>query len=117
VDTPSQDVIAFDRAVTLEDKRILESTNYDVPLSLSQEQHMFTDKPGIIMRKKQLLSLKRIMRWNIPEIIVRAEQQNSLSNLIKIVFKPMYCTNRILGIAKSSYKIQFPFPKREGTRG
>ncbi len=57
-DTPSQDVIAFDRAVTLEDKRILESTNYDVPLSLSQEQHMFTDKPGIVMRKKIAALLK-----------------------------------------------------------
>jgi phenylpropionate dioxygenase-like ring-hydroxylating dioxygenase large terminal subunit len=56
--TPSQDVIAFDRAVTLEDKRILESTNYDVPLGLSQEQHMFTDKPGIVMRKKLAALLK-----------------------------------------------------------
>jgi phenylpropionate dioxygenase-like ring-hydroxylating dioxygenase large terminal subunit len=58
VDTPSQDVIAFDRAVTLEDQRILESTDYDVPLSLGQEQHMFTDKPGIIMRKKIAALLK-----------------------------------------------------------
>lgn len=57
-DTSSQDVIAFDRAVTLEDKRILESTHYDVPLSLNQEQHMFTDKPGIIMRKKIAALLK-----------------------------------------------------------
>lgn len=57
-DTSSQDVIAFDRAVTLEDKRILESTDYDVPLSLNQEQHMFTDKPGIMMRKKIAALLK-----------------------------------------------------------
>jgi hypothetical protein len=57
-DTPRQDVIAFDRAVTLEDKRILESTDYDVPLGLSQEQHMFTDKPGIVMRKKLATLLK-----------------------------------------------------------
>lgn len=51
-DTPAQDVIAFDRAVTLEDKRILESTDYDVPLSPSQEEHMFTDRPGVMIRKK-----------------------------------------------------------------
>lgn len=58
-DTPSQDVIAFDRAVTLEDKRILESTDYDVPLALSQEQHMFTDRPGIAMRQKIAALLKQ----------------------------------------------------------
>ncbi|MEO1621555.1 MAG: aromatic ring-hydroxylating dioxygenase subunit alpha, partial [Cyanobacteria bacterium J06632_3] len=57
-DTPATDVIAFDRAVTLEDKRILESTDYDVPLSLSQEQHMFTDRPGIMIRKKVMALLK-----------------------------------------------------------
>ena len=57
-ETKSSDVIAFDRAVTLEDKRILETTDYDVPLSLSQEQHMFTDKPGIIVRKKLAALLK-----------------------------------------------------------
>lgn len=45
-------VIAFDRAVTLEDKAILENTDYDTPLDLSQEQHMATDKPGIVMRHK-----------------------------------------------------------------
>ncbi len=57
-DTPQADVIAFDRAVTLEDKRILETTDYDVPLSLTVEQHMFTDKPGIVMRKKIAALLK-----------------------------------------------------------
>jgi hypothetical protein len=51
-DTPAEDVIAFDRAVTLEDKRILESTDYDVPLSPSKEEHMFTDRPGVMIRKK-----------------------------------------------------------------
>lgn len=57
-DTPTQNVVAFDRAVTLEDKRILESTDYDVPLSLKAEQHMFTDKPSIVMRKKLAALLK-----------------------------------------------------------
>jgi phenylpropionate dioxygenase-like ring-hydroxylating dioxygenase large terminal subunit len=57
-DTAKEDVIAFDRAVTLEDKRILESTDYDVPLSPSQEQHIFTDKPGLLIRKKISALLK-----------------------------------------------------------
>jgi phenylpropionate dioxygenase-like ring-hydroxylating dioxygenase large terminal subunit len=57
-ETKSSDVIAFDRAVTLEDKIILESTDYDVPLSLGREEHMFTDKPGIVMRKKIAALLK-----------------------------------------------------------
>ncbi len=57
-DTKSSDVIAFDRAVTLEDKRILESTDYDVPLDISKEQHMFTDKPGILIRKRIAALLK-----------------------------------------------------------
>ena len=58
-ETPAQDVIAFDRAVTLEDKQILESTDYDVPLSPSQEEHMLTDRPGVMIRKKVAALLKR----------------------------------------------------------
>ena len=57
-ETPSSEVIAFDRQVTLEDKRILESTDYDVPLAMGKEQHMFTDKPGIMVRKKIAALLK-----------------------------------------------------------
>jgi phenylpropionate dioxygenase-like ring-hydroxylating dioxygenase large terminal subunit len=51
-ETKSSDVIAFDRAVTLEDKQILETTDYDVPLDITKEQHMFTDKPGILIRRR-----------------------------------------------------------------
>jgi phenylpropionate dioxygenase-like ring-hydroxylating dioxygenase large terminal subunit len=58
-DTASADAIAFDRAVTLEDKRILETTDYDVPLSLGKEQHMFTDRPGIVMRQKIAALLRK----------------------------------------------------------
>jgi phenylpropionate dioxygenase-like ring-hydroxylating dioxygenase large terminal subunit len=57
-DTKSSDIIAFDRAVTLEDKRILESTDYDFPLEITQEQHMLTDKPGILIRRKIAALLK-----------------------------------------------------------
>ena len=53
----AEDVVAFDRAVTLEDKAILESTNPDVPLHPRHEQHIFTDKPGLLMRRKLLALL------------------------------------------------------------
>ncbi|MEM8504574.1 MAG: aromatic ring-hydroxylating dioxygenase subunit alpha [Cyanobacteria bacterium P01_D01_bin.1] len=46
------DIVAFDRAVTLEDKRILEGTDPDVPLDIRAEQHMASDKPGIVMRHR-----------------------------------------------------------------
>jgi len=48
--TKAADAKAFDRAVTLEDKAILETTDYDVPLELKWEQHIATDQPGILMR-------------------------------------------------------------------
>lgn len=56
----TEEVIAFDRAITLEDKRILEGTDPDVPLADSdgEEMHMHTDQPGVVMRRMfaQLLS-------------------------------------------------------------
>lgn len=56
----TEEVIAFDRAITLEDKRILEGCDPDVCLSDSdgEEMHMHTDQPGIVMRRMftQLLS-------------------------------------------------------------
>ncbi|MFQ3584534.1 MAG: aromatic ring-hydroxylating dioxygenase subunit alpha [Cyanobacteriota bacterium] len=54
----AESIIAFDRQVTLEDQLILEGTDYDVPLDLKEEQHMFTDKPGIVMRRKLAALLK-----------------------------------------------------------
>ena len=57
-DARAEVVIAFDRAVTLEDKAILETTDYDTPVDVSKEQHMATDKPGIIMRHKLAALLK-----------------------------------------------------------
>lgn len=54
-------VIAFDRLVTLEDKAILETTDPDVPLENNVEKQLFTDKPGILMRKQfaQLLGSQK----------------------------------------------------------
>lgn len=57
-ETKAADVVAFDRAVTLEDKGILESTDCDVPLVLHKEEHMATDRPGILIRKRVSALLK-----------------------------------------------------------
>lgn len=52
-DVPSADVVAFDRAVTLEDQAILESCEADVPLATTdgEEMHMVSDRPGLVMRR------------------------------------------------------------------
>lgn len=52
-EVPSEQVIAFDRAITLEDKAILESCEADVPLASvdGEELHMQSDRPGLIMRR------------------------------------------------------------------
>ncbi|GAB4372894.1 MAG: aromatic ring-hydroxylating dioxygenase subunit alpha [Elainellaceae cyanobacterium] len=57
-DASAESINAFDRLVTLEDKVILEGTDYDVPLVTADEQHMFTDKPGIVMRHKLAALIK-----------------------------------------------------------
>ncbi|MGV0025955.1 hypothetical protein ACFE35_13205, partial [Phormidesmis priestleyi ANT.L61.2] len=64
-DAKAEDIIAFDRQVTQEDKAVLESTDYDTPLDLSAEQHMASDQPGIIIRRKlaALLAAHRGERW------------------------------------------------------
>lgn len=53
-EVPAADIIAFDREVTAEDKRILETTEFDVALDDGRgwERHMASDKPGLMMRKK-----------------------------------------------------------------
>jgi phenylpropionate dioxygenase-like ring-hydroxylating dioxygenase large terminal subunit len=51
-EAPAEKVIAFDRAVTTEDRTVLETTTWDVPLGMSEELHMPADKPGIEMRRR-----------------------------------------------------------------
>jgi len=53
-EVPSEEVIAFDRRVTLEDKLVLESTDPAVPLDNREgfEVHMASDRPGLMMRRK-----------------------------------------------------------------
>ena len=56
---PAAEINAFDRQVTEEDKYILETTEYDVPLDLAMktEAHMPSDRPGMMMRNKLLALL------------------------------------------------------------
>jgi Vanillate O-demethylase oxygenase C-terminal domain len=57
-DAKAAEIIAFDRQVTQEDQAVLETTDYDAPLSLLEEQHMASDKPGILMRQRLAALLK-----------------------------------------------------------
>jgi phenylpropionate dioxygenase-like ring-hydroxylating dioxygenase large terminal subunit len=68
-----ESVVAFDRRVTLEDKRILEGTDPDVPLDLKSEQHMPSDQPGIAMRR----ILKRLIERDTSERAVGAPPPSS----------------------------------------
>jgi len=52
VDAKAADIIAFDRQVTQEDQTVLESTDFNTPIDITAEQHMSSDQPGIIMRRK-----------------------------------------------------------------
>ncbi len=54
-DAKAEDVIAFDRVVTEEDRDILESTDFDVPLDQTGlEMNMPSDRPGVLMRRMLL---------------------------------------------------------------
>jgi hypothetical protein len=57
-DAKAEDIIAFDRMVTDEDRGILESTDWDVPLDQAGiEMNMPSDRPGVLMRKMLLKAL------------------------------------------------------------
>jgi phenylpropionate dioxygenase-like ring-hydroxylating dioxygenase large terminal subunit len=58
-DVRAEDIIAFDRQVVLEDKVVLETTDFDTPLDVTIEQHMSSDRPGIVMRHKLIALLKQ----------------------------------------------------------
>jgi phenylpropionate dioxygenase-like ring-hydroxylating dioxygenase large terminal subunit len=57
-DASAESIIAFDRQVVNEDKRVLESTDYDTPVDVTAEQHMASDQPGIIMRRQLAALIK-----------------------------------------------------------
>ncbi len=51
-DAPAADIIKFDRQVTNEDRYILESSDFDVPLDQAgAEFSMGSDRPGVTMRR------------------------------------------------------------------
>jgi len=59
-DARAEDVNRFDRQVTIEDKGILETTDFDVPLDQEDvESNMPSDRPGILMRRMLLELLER----------------------------------------------------------
>ena len=60
-EAPAEGVVAFDRQVTQEDQTVLEGTDFDVPLdsSSSEERHMPSDKPGLVMRQQLAAMLAR----------------------------------------------------------
>jgi phenylpropionate dioxygenase-like ring-hydroxylating dioxygenase large terminal subunit len=55
-----EELISWDQAVIDEDREILESTDSDVPVdvSLGEEGHMASDRPGLIMRRRLLALLR-----------------------------------------------------------
>jgi phenylpropionate dioxygenase-like ring-hydroxylating dioxygenase large terminal subunit len=59
-EAPAEGIIAFDRQVTGEDRFILESTDFDVPLDQTgYECNMRSDQPGLVMRRMLLELLAR----------------------------------------------------------
>jgi phenylpropionate dioxygenase-like ring-hydroxylating dioxygenase large terminal subunit len=55
-DCPAEKLIEWDRAIITEDREVLESTSPDAILDVSRkiEQHMPSDRPGMIMRRRLL---------------------------------------------------------------
>jgi hypothetical protein len=55
-EAPAAGIIAFDRRVTAEDREVLESTDFDVPMDMNAgvEKHMPSDQPGLLMRRMLL---------------------------------------------------------------
>ncbi|MEM9743850.1 MAG: aromatic ring-hydroxylating dioxygenase subunit alpha [Pseudomonadota bacterium] len=55
-EAPAEELVAFDRRVTNEDKDILESTDPDACVDVSRraEKHMVSDKPGLLIRRMLL---------------------------------------------------------------
>jgi len=59
-DCPAATLIAFDHAITREDKAILESTDPDAPVDLGRrgiERSMDSDRPGLVMRRRLMALL------------------------------------------------------------
>jgi phenylpropionate dioxygenase-like ring-hydroxylating dioxygenase large terminal subunit len=70
-DCPAQELVDWDAKIIAEDKDVLESTDPDIVLeaSRSDEAHMPSDRPSLIMRKRLLALLRQ---HGEAEIIARA---------------------------------------------
>ena len=57
----TQELIDWDRPITVEDREILEATDYDACIDTRRriEFHMESDKPGLLIRKMLLELLQR----------------------------------------------------------
>jgi hypothetical protein len=75
----TEELIAWDKAITIEDREILEATDADACVDTSRrvEFHMASDKPGLVIRK-QLLDLLRahgeeeVHRGNVDKLFPKA---------------------------------------------
>lgn len=65
-----ESINAFDRQVVNKDKVVLETTTYDTPIDIAAEQHMSSDRPGIVMRNQLVALFKKYEKPN-------AHQNNS----------------------------------------
>ena len=68
-DCPEEKLIEWDRIIITEDREVLESTSPDAILDVSRkiEQHMPSDRPGMIMRRRLL----ELLRSNGEEEVTR----------------------------------------------
>ena len=59
-DCPAEEINRWDLEVVMEDKVILESTDPDAPVTMARrvEEHMQSDRPGILMRQRLLQLLQ-----------------------------------------------------------
>jgi hypothetical protein len=73
---PARLLVEWDAKIIAEDKDVLESTDPDVNLDLrsSEEAHMPSDRPSLIMRKRLLALLQQ---YGEAEITVRGEANAS----------------------------------------
>ncbi len=69
-DCPAEMLVEWDRAIITEDREVLESTSPDAILDVGRrvEQHMPSDRPGMLMRRRLL----ELLREHGEEEVTRA---------------------------------------------
>jgi len=78
-DAPAAQVAEFDRAVAAEDRRILESTDFDYPLDPRDDVHMVIDRPGIEMRRV----LRELLAAHEPGSAANGAAAASIEDLVR----------------------------------